>query len=111
MISIIGSGNVGSAIAFLIASQGLDDITLLNRTKSKAIGESLDISNAIPERSRISISGTDDYSKIIVIAASTGIYKTNRVELLKSQISMIKKIAKNIRDVNPRCVFLLVSNP
>ncbi len=24
---------------------------------------------------------------------------------------MIKKIAKNIRDVNPRCVFLLVSNP
>ncbi|MGD8300527.1 MAG: lactate dehydrogenase, partial [Nitrosopumilaceae archaeon] len=79
MISIIGSGLVGSSIAFLCAANALDDIVLLNRTKSKALGEALDISNAIPKNSDITIKGTDDYSeirdsKIIVITASTGIY-------------------------------------
>lgn len=88
----------------------------MNRTKSIAVGVSLDISNAIPWRSKISILGTNDYSKIIdskvvVITASTGIYKTSRTELLKEQISMIKKIAKNIHSINPNCVFLVISNP
>ena len=83
MISIIGSGLVGSSIAFLCASSSLDDIVLLNRTKSKALGEALDISNAIPKNSDITIRGTDDYSEIndsniIVIAASTGGYVENR---------------------------------
>ncbi len=80
------------------------------------MGESLDISNAIPTRSKISILGTNDYSKIVdskvvVITASTGIYKTSRTELLKGQISMIKKIARNIQSINSRCVFLVISNP
>lgn len=47
MISIIGSGRVGTAIAFLAASTSLDDILLINRTKTKAKGEVLDITNAI----------------------------------------------------------------
>ena len=67
---------VGSSIAFLCASNSLDDIILLNRTKSKALGDALDISNAIPKNSDNTIRGTDDYSEIknsdiIVIAAST----------------------------------------
>ena len=61
MISIIGSGRVGSAIAFLIASEGLDDITMVNRTKSKAIGEALDLSNTIPRDSSTEVIGTDNY--------------------------------------------------
>ena len=79
MIAIIGTGLVGSAIAFLCASNSLTDIVMLNRTKNKAKGEALDISNAIPKNSNITITGTDDYrkiknAKIIVITASTGIY-------------------------------------
>ena len=41
----------------------LDDIILLNRTKSKALGDALDISNAIPKNSDVTIQGTDDYSR------------------------------------------------
>lgn len=116
MISIIGSGLVGSSLAFLCASNSLDDIVLLNRTKSKAIGEALDISNAIPETSDFTIHGTDNYleitnTRIIVIAASTGVYLKNRHEMIGSQIKMIKEIGKQIKQNCASPIVLIISNP
>ncbi len=116
MISIIGSGRVGAAIAFLCISNELDDVLLINRTKSKAIGEALDISNAVPENSNVSIHGTDDFSKIsgsdiIVITASTGIYLKNRTEMMVAQVEMIKQIANQIKKYCPSAIMLIISNP
>ena len=116
MISIIGSGKVGSAIAFLCISNSLDDVLLVNRTKNKAIGKALDISNAIPENSNVSIHGTDDFSKIsgsdiVVITASTGIYLKSRTELMDAQVKMIKEIANQIKKYCPFAIVLMVSNP
>jgi len=107
---------VGSAIAFLCAANSLDDIILLNRTKSKALGEALDISNAIPESSDITIHGTDDYSEIkesdvIVITASTGIYLKNRNEMVDAQVQMIKEIGKKIKLNCKSPKVLIISNP
>jgi len=107
---------VGSSIAFLCAANALDDIVLLNRTKSKALGEALDISNAIPKNSDITIKGTDDYSeirdsKIIVITASTGIYLKNRNEIIGSQVKMIKSIASKIKKNCNLPNVLIISNP
>lgn len=94
----------------------MDDILLVNRTKNKALGEALDISNAIPESSTISIRGTDDYSKttgsqIVVIAASTGVYLKNRNEIIDAQVKMIKDIAFQIKHYCPDAIVLVVSNP
>lgn len=116
MISIIGSGKVGSAIAFLCISNSLDDVLLVNHTKDKAIGKALDISNAIPKNSNVSIHGTDDFSKItgsdiVVITASTGIYLKNRIELMNAQVKMIKEIANQIKKYCPFAIVLIVSNP
>ncbi|TRZ70867.1 MAG: lactate dehydrogenase [Nitrosopumilaceae archaeon] len=116
MISIIGSGRVGASIAFLCISNSLDDVLLVNRTKSKAIGEALDISNAIPENSNVSIRGTDDFSKIngsdiVVITASTGIYLKNRTEMMDAQVKMIKEIANQIKKYCPLAIMLIISNP
>lgn len=116
MISIIGSGKVGTAIAFLCITNSLDDILLVNRTKNKAIGEALDISNAVPENSDVSIHGTDDFSKIIdskiiVITASTGIYMKSRTEMMDAQVRMIKEIANHIKKYCPLAIILIVSNP
>jgi len=107
---------VGSSIAFLCASNSLDDIVLLNRTKSKALGEALDISIAIPKNSDITISGTDDYSEIsnsniIVIAASTGVYMKSRNEMIDAQVEMIKEIGKKIKTNCPSPIILIISNP
>jgi len=116
VISIIGSGKVGSAIAFLCISNSLDDVLLVNRTKDKAIGKALDISNAIPENSNVSIHGTDDFSKIsgsdiVVITSSTGIYLKSRTELMDAQVKMIKEIASQIKKYCPFAIVLIVSNP
>lgn len=115
MISIIGSGRVGSATAFLAASNSLDDIQLVNRHKEKALGQSLDISNAIPENSPITVVGTDyseiENSEVIVISASTGTYTANRIELLSEQSKMIKEIAKQIKHFAPTSTVLIISNP
>ena len=116
MISIVGSGKVGSAIAFLCVSNSLDDVLLVNRTKDKAIGKALDISNAISENSNVSIHGTNDFSKIsgsdiVVITASTGIYLKSRTELMDAQVKMIKEAANQIKKHCPFTIVLIVSNP
>ena len=107
---------VGSAIGFLCAANSLDDIVLLNRTKSKAIGEALDISNAIPKNSNYTIIGTDNYSeiiqsKIIIITASTGVYKESRTEIINAQVKMVKSIGQKIKKNCKSPLILIISNP
>ena len=97
-------------------SHVLDDVLLVNRNENKAIGEALDISNAIPSNSEFSIQGTSDYSKIIgskivVITASTGVYLKNRSENMISQVDTIRDIAKKIKQYCPNAIILLISNP
>jgi malate dehydrogenase len=115
MISIIGSGRVGSAIAFLIASNSIDNIQLVNRHKEKALGQALDISNAIPQTSQFTIVATDyselKNSDIVVISASTGTYTANRTELLSDQVQMIKDIARQIKQHAKNSKVLIISNP
>lgn len=116
MISIIGSGKVGSVIAFLIAATSLDNIILVNRSKEKAQGTALDVSNAVSVDSPISVVGTDDYSKIknsevVIISASAGILGTSRMDLLEQNVTLIKDVAKKIKQYSPDSKILIVTNP
>ena len=116
MISIIGAGRVGSAVGFLAASTALDDIVLVNSTKNKAIGEALDITNAIPEGSPISVIGTDEFelirdSKVVIISASKGKITTNRTDLLAANVPLAREIAQKIRKYNDNAKIVIVTNP
>lgn len=116
MISIIGAGKVGSAIAFLCGSAGLDDIVLVNRSEKKAIGEALDISNAIPAQSKISIHGTSDYSQlrgsdVIVITASVATHLASRSDIMLEQSIMVANLARQIANFAPNSKILIVTNP
>ena len=108
LISIVGSGRVGTSIAFLCVSNALDDVLLVNRNKKKAIGESLDVANVIPATSKFSIRGTDDYSElvgsdIVVITASVEMYAKDRTENIDLQVEMIKNIAKKNQTILSFC--------
>ena len=116
MISIVGSGRVGTSIGFLCVSNALDDVLLVNRDKKKAIGEALDVASAIPANSKFTIRGTDDYSEIVgsdivVITASVGVYMKDRTENIVLQVKMIKEIAQKIKRYCPSAIVLIVSNP
>ena len=94
----------------------MDDIVLVNRTKTKAIGEALDLANSIPENSSISIKGTNDFaetkdSEVIVIAASAGTYSTSRTELVKDQVTMVRQILEKLKPFNSNSKILMASNP
>lgn len=89
---------------------------MLNRTKEKAIGEALDISNALPKTSNFTIRGTDNYSniknaKIVIITASVGVYSKNRNELIQDQAKMIKDIGRKIKSNCRSPIVLIISNP
>jgi len=76
----------------------------------------LDISNAIPEDSQFSVIGTDDISKIkdsrvVVIAASTGKLKTNRMDLLKGNLEITRDFAKSIQKYAQDAKILVITNP
>lgn len=75
----------------------------------------MDISNSIPENSSISVIGTDfseiQNSDVIIISASTGTYRANRIELLSDQVHMIKDIAKQIKQYASNSTVLVISNP
>jgi len=124
LISIIGSGKTGSEIAFLAASTSLDDVVIVNRTKIKAIGVELNVSNAIPDGSSTSVVGTDDFSKIknskvVIISARFSPRPftpfTNEPRhsqlILSDQVKMIKAIAKKIQTYASDATILMVSNP
>ena len=116
MISIIGSGRVGTSIGFLCVSNALDDVLLVNRDKKKAIGEALDVASAIPAHSKFTVRGTDDYSQIsgsniVVVTASVGVYMKDRTENIVLQVKMIKEIAQKIKQYCPSAIVLIVSNP
>ena len=116
MISIIGAGRVGSALAFLLASEALDDIVLVNKPKDKAIGESLDIMSALPPTTKISITGTDDMaqikkSNIVVITASVGKITDERTDLLPFNFPIIKEISNDIRKFADDAKIIVVTNP
>jgi len=75
----------------------------------------MDISNAIPENSPITVIGTDfseiKNSEVVVITASTGTYVKSRTEMLPGQVTMIRDIAKKIKKFAPDSKILIVSNP
>jgi len=116
MISIIGAGRVGSALGFLIAATSLDDLVLVNRSKNKAVGEALDITNTIPQGSSVSVIGTDDFesikgSKVIAITASMGEIKADRTDLLIHNIPLIKEISVNLKKYADDAKIVIVTNP
>src|SRR5574337_564083 len=116
MISIIGTGRVGSAIGFLTAATSLDDVVLVNRNKNKAMGEALDIANTIPKNSSISITGTDDFeqisgSKVIVITTGAGKIVTDRSDLIPYTVPIIREISKKIAKYADDAKIVVVTNP
>jgi malate dehydrogenase len=116
MISIIGTGRVGSALGFLTASTSLDDIVLVDRNKNKAMGEALDIVNTIPQNSSISVTGTDDLecisgSKVIVVTVGAGKIVTDRFDLMPYTVPIIRDMSKKIEKYSGNAKVVVITNP
>ena len=122
-ISVIGTGNVGSVAAFILARRGFGDELVLcgrdtERSRMKAEGEALDIAHAVAfTRHRLRIRGgvmadTAD-SDILVFAASapTPETMTDRMQLAHDNTKLVADTIPRLAKLSPSAILVNVTNP
>ncbi len=116
MISIIGSGRLGSEAAFLLAQKGLSDIKLIDIAKGLPQGHALDIMHSARSFS-VEVSGSNDFQDIkgseIVINTAGFPRKPgmDRTGLINKNRDITESVAKKIKTLAPESIVIQVSNP
>jgi len=118
-VTVIGTGNFGSTVAFILAMRGsCHEVVLRGRNIDVAKGKALDMSqaaNAAREHTVVRASeGPEDMagSKIVVITA--GAPRTpgmSRDDLLTKNAEIVKMYAQEIKEHAPEAIVVVVSNP
>ena len=116
-ITIIGTGSVGSTIAYTLTVNGLaSEIVMIDINGEKAMGEALDIRQGTPFCSPCSIyagSYRDAADSDIVIITSGVARKPgqSRLDLAQTNVNILKSITPEIVRYAPHASYILVSNP
>jgi len=118
MITIIGAGKVGSAAAFDILKDHIDDVTLIDIYENLAKGEALDMMQSAPTiEFDGTITGTSnladmkDSELIIVIAGQARKPDQTRIDLMNNNAKVIRTIVKEVAKYAPNCKLMIVTNP
>jgi malate dehydrogenase len=117
-IALIGGGNIGSTLAYIIATKELADVVLLDRTKEYAAGKALDIEESLPVMKKdLSVIGTDDYKDIkgadlvIITAGVPRKVGMSRDDLLSVNTDVIKIVAEGVKKYAPNAFVIVITNP
>jgi len=117
-VSIIGSGQVGSTCANLLAQKELADVLIVDIVEGLPQGKALDISQSAPIVGfSPRITGTNDLSDMVgsdIIVITAGLARKpgmSRSDLLKSNAGVVKSVVDNIIVHAPSAIILVVTNP
>lgn len=117
-ITIVGSGNVASATAFAILTQGIsNDVVIIGRNEEKVEGEMMDLQHGLNFLNNANISGGTDLnlstgSKLIIFAAGTRRSEgESRIDLVQRNVNILKTLVPKLVHCSPDAVFLMVSSP
>lgn len=119
MITIVGSGKVGSSMALQMAVKEFDtDILLLDIVKGLPQGEAMDISHMLSERGiDTHVKGSNEYgdmkgSDIVVIVAGVGRKPgMTRMDLLNTNASIVRDVARKVAENARDATVITVTNP
>ena len=116
-VTIIGAGAVGATTAFALLTRGAaSEVVLIDVNTEKAKGEALDIKQATPFIDNCDIYAgtyTDAIGSDVVIITS-GIGRKpgqSRLELVQTNVGIIKQISQDIVKAAPNAIYILVANP
>ena len=116
-VTIIGAGSVGATTAFALLARGAaSEVVLIDVNTDKALGEALDIKQATPFIDNCDIyagSYADAVDSDVVIITS-GIGRRpgqSRLELVQTNVGIIKEISAEIVKAAPNAIYILVANP
>lgn len=116
-VTIIGTGSVGSTIAYTMVTRGLSsEICLIDINEEKAKGEAMDIAQGTPYCSPVNIYAGDypDAKDSDIVIITSGIARKpgqSRLELAQVNVNIMKSITENIVKYAPNAVYIIVSNP
>ena len=116
-ITIIGTGCVGSTIAYTLTVMGLaSEIVMIDINSEKALGEALDIRQGTPFCNPCSIYAGDyrDASGSDIVILTSGIARKpgqTRLELAQTNVNITKMIIPEITKYAPDAIYIIVSNP
>lgn len=116
-VSIIGTGNVGSTIAYTLAVMGIaSEIVMIDINNEKALGEALDIQQGTPFCGNCSVYAGDycDAAGSNIVIVTSGVARKagqSRLELAQINVDITKSIIPNIIRYAPDATYIIVSNP
>ena len=116
-ITIIGAGSVGATTAFALLTRGAaSEVVLIDVNKEKALGEALDIKQATPfiDNCDIYAGSYEDAVGSDVVIVTSGIGRKpgqTRLELVQTNIGIIKQISADIVKAAPNAIYIIVANP
>lgn len=116
-ISIIGTGSVGSTIAYSIAMLGMaSEIVMIDINREKALGEALDIRQGTPFCAPCAIYAGDypDAVDSNIVILTSGVARKpgqSRLELAQINVDITKSILPEITKYAPNAHYIIVSNP
>lgn len=116
-ITVIGSGNVGSTIAYTLTTMGIaSEIVMIDINEEKSLGEALDIRQGVSFCSPTDVyagSYADAKNSNIVVITSGMARKPgqSRLDLAQANVDIIKSIADKVVPVAPNATYVIVSNP
>jgi malate dehydrogenase len=118
LVSIIGTGKLGSAVALQVASRELADLRLIDIIKGLPEGEALDLGQMAAEQGvDVEILGSNDYKEIagsdlVVVIGGLGRKPgMTRLDLQEKNEAIIHDISDNIVQYAPKSLVLMVTNP
>ena len=118
-ITIVGTGRVGSAIAFAVVMDPLaSELLLLNRSRDKAEGDAMDLTHASAMRNSNMLIRAGDVadstgSDVIIVTASApfGAATNTRLQLANANTELFCEMIPPLAAASPEAIFLIVTNP
>jgi malate dehydrogenase len=118
-VSVIGTGNFGSTVAFILAMNGVcHEVVLRGRNINVAKGKALDMSQAANAARQHTIvraaEKPEDIADSQIVVVTAGAPRTpgmNRDDLLLKNAEIVKRYAHEIKEHAPEAVVVVVSNP
>jgi len=118
LISIIGTGKLGAAVALQVAQRELGDLRLIDIIQGLPQGEALDLGQMVAEQGTdLDIVGSNDYkdiagSDLVVVIGGLGRKPgMTRLDLQEKNETIIRGICAKILEHAPKTLVLMVTNP